>query len=230
MLYVTGDTHGELDRFQSFKPKRPLFSKRKDVLIVCGDFGFLWDGGEAERKKLRWLSKRPYAVLFVEGTHDNLDLIRRFDPEPFCGGRARKVAENVWCLCRGEIFEIDGVRVFAMGGGETRDPDGREEGVGWWKEELPSPEELFRARDNLRRAGDTVDVIVTHESPARVGLLGGAAAEEPNALDLFLDEVSRKVQYKRWYFGALHLDKPVTSKLTAVFRQIHPVSFPLDET
>lgn len=221
MLYITGDTHGELDRFRSFHPKRSLFSKEKDFLVVCGDFGFLWDGSEEERKKLLWLSKRPYTVLFIEGTHDNLDLIYRIEPELFCGGRARKVEENVYCLCRGEIFNLCGFRLFAMGGGETRELDDREEGVTWWQDELPSPEELQRARDNLRRARHMVDIIVTHESPRRSGLRRDA--EAPNTLDLFLDELGQAIRYRQWYFGALHLDKPVTATLTAVFQQIHQV-------
>lgn len=39
MVYITGDMHGDLSRF-----KNPIFKKLKagDVLIVCGDFGFIW--------------------------------------------------------------------------------------------------------------------------------------------------------------------------------------------
>ena len=43
MIYVTADTHGEIDRFKE-KDIRRL--GRKDTLIVMGDFGFLWDGSK----------------------------------------------------------------------------------------------------------------------------------------------------------------------------------------
>ena len=52
MIYVTGDIHGELERFKE-KPLRKL--TKKDTLVVLGDFGFLWTGSKQEQKKLRWL-------------------------------------------------------------------------------------------------------------------------------------------------------------------------------
>ena len=40
MVYVTGDLHGDYSRF-----KRPEMKKLRagDILLVCGDFGFIWD-------------------------------------------------------------------------------------------------------------------------------------------------------------------------------------------
>ena len=40
MVYITGDTHGDISWFKNPKLKR---LGEKDILIVCGDFGFLWD-------------------------------------------------------------------------------------------------------------------------------------------------------------------------------------------
>lgn len=57
MIYVTGDTHGDIGRFKSKEIKK---LKKNDVLIVCGDFGFVWDGSKKEQKILRWLGKRKY--------------------------------------------------------------------------------------------------------------------------------------------------------------------------
>ena len=59
MIYITGDTHGELDRFKGKELRR---LGKNDVLFVLGDFGFLWDGGKEERKRLDWLAKRPYTT------------------------------------------------------------------------------------------------------------------------------------------------------------------------
>lgn len=47
MIYLTGDTHGDLERFKDRALKR---LRREDTLIVCGDFGFLWDDSPAERR------------------------------------------------------------------------------------------------------------------------------------------------------------------------------------
>ena len=43
MIYVTGDTHGDASRFDDPRLKN---LKQGDTLIVCGDFGFLWNGSK----------------------------------------------------------------------------------------------------------------------------------------------------------------------------------------
>ena len=50
MIYVTGDTHGIASRFDDPRLKK---LGRGDTLIVCGDFGFLWDGSKDEINALK---------------------------------------------------------------------------------------------------------------------------------------------------------------------------------
>ena len=59
MVYVTGDTHGEWERFKS-KEMRKL--RAGDTLVICGDFGFIWDDSRRERSCLRKLPARGSAV------------------------------------------------------------------------------------------------------------------------------------------------------------------------
>lgn len=118
MVYVTGDIHGDLSRFKS-RELRGL--KKNDYLIVCGDFGFLWDGSKEERRILKWIGKRRYHVLFVEGSHDNYRLLLGYPKTPWNGGEIRRISGKLAHLCRGGVFEIDGKTVFAFGGGESED-------------------------------------------------------------------------------------------------------------
>ena len=100
LIYVTGDLHGDMERFKSKKLKK---LKKGDTLIVCGDFGFVWDGGKKEQKLLKWIGKRRYQVLFVDGTHENFD--RLFDYELFelGGAPARHISGNLSYLQRGVV-------------------------------------------------------------------------------------------------------------------------------
>ena len=50
MVYVTGDMHGDISRFDSPAIKQ---LKKGDTLIVCGDFGFVWDNSKIEQKILK---------------------------------------------------------------------------------------------------------------------------------------------------------------------------------
>ena len=40
MIFITGDMHGLMERFQDSAFRH---IKKGDTLIICGDFGFLWD-------------------------------------------------------------------------------------------------------------------------------------------------------------------------------------------
>ena len=62
MIYITGDTHGDLSRFDN-----PLVKKLKsgDNLIICGDFGFIWEGNEKEYRILNSLGNHKYNIFFV---------------------------------------------------------------------------------------------------------------------------------------------------------------------
>ena len=50
MIYFTGDTHGDLSRFKSSAAKK---LKKGDYLMVCGDFGFIWNGSAEEYKNIK---------------------------------------------------------------------------------------------------------------------------------------------------------------------------------
>ena len=105
MIYITGDTHGELDRFKG-KELRGL--GKNDILLILGDFGFLWDGSKEEKSRLKWLCKRPYTILFLDGTHENFDLLDPYPVEEKFGGRVQHIGGSVYHVCRGSILELEG--------------------------------------------------------------------------------------------------------------------------
>ena len=68
-------------------------------------------------RALKKLGRRPFDILFVEGCRDNYDLLRQYPTVPYRGGQARKISGNLYQLLRGEVYEIEGQKVFAFGGG-----------------------------------------------------------------------------------------------------------------
>jgi len=220
MLYVTGDIHADIRRLKGRAAKQ---LKKGDILLVCGDFGFLWDGSPKELRLLDWLGKRPYQILFVEGTHDNIDLLSGYPEETLYGGQVRRESGHCCQLLRGECYEIEGKRVFALGGGESTDMDIRVEGETWWSRELPSAEELAHARETLASLNQQVDYIITHSVAPTVNKFLDREQMQINLLLAFLNEISETVQFKRWYFGSCHLDKAIPPKYCAVYQEILPV-------
>ena len=98
MVYLTGDTHGDLDRFRH---GRLRWLGKRDIVVVLGDFGFVWDGSAEEQKKLDWLRKRPYTLLFLDGSHENYDLLAQYPETERFGGRVQSLGGNVYHVCRG---------------------------------------------------------------------------------------------------------------------------------
>lgn len=220
MLYATGDLHGDLSRFKQKEWKK---LRRGDTLIVCGDFGFVWDGSKREQRILRWISRRRYRVLFVEGTHDNLDLLATYPLEEFCGGQARRLGERLWYLCRGECYELEGKRLFALGGGESADAELRIPGVSWWENELPAPAELAHARETLERCGYQVDYLITHECSATLRSFLDMDTARINPLGAFLEEVAARCRFQSWCFGCYHLDRTIPGGYNALWNRLLPL-------
>ena len=214
MIYVTGDTHGDYD---SLIKRGVNKLKKGDKLIITGDFGFIWDGSEKEQKNLSKLSKKKFDILFVEGAHENRELLEKYAEADLYLGKAIKIAHNIYCLKRGEIYKIDGKTVLAIGGGmPPMSDDPADTGS------TPTDDELRYAVDNIQALGRKVDLIITHEAPASVKKLIDRTAQI-NDLNIFLDTVMHNTRYGHWYFGNLHSDRDISDKLTCVFEELYKI-------
>lgn len=216
MIYITGDTHADFTRF-----KAPALRKLKknDALIICGDFGFIWDGSPKEKKLLKKIGKLRYNVLFVEGSHENYDLLEQYEITEWCGGKTRQISGRLRQLMRGQVFTIAEKTVFSFGGGQTDDIYELEQGSNWWEREIPSDDELNEGMSNLEKAGNKVDLIVTYEPPAKMQdfLLGNG---ERNHINTYLNKIYDNAEFTGWYFGKLHMNKLVPPKYHAVYDNI----------
>ena len=220
MVYVTGDMHGDISRFNDPALKQ---LKKGDVLIVCGDFGFIWDNSRQEQKNLKKLASKKYDICFVDGTHENFEIINSLPETTWQGGKVHKVANNIYHLMRGQIYKIDNITYFTMGGGESPDIDIRFEANAWSKDEFPSRDEMVEGAENLEKINCKIDCILTHEPPVKVKSflrLKDSEAVSVNGLNTYFEELSTACTYRRWFFGSMHLDKYISSSLIAVYRDI----------
>ena len=120
-IFITGDTHGDFSRLlpAAFHEQRDL--TKEDYLIICGDFGGVWDGGDAEQQWLDWLETRSFTTLFVSGNHENYDLLRNYPISQWHGGLVQAIRPSVLHLMRGQLYNICGKRIFTMGGASSHD-------------------------------------------------------------------------------------------------------------
>lgn len=220
MIYATGDTHGELQRFRAPVVRR---LKPEDCLVICGDFGFLWNGGEQEEKNLRRIGRLKFPVLFLDGTHENFDLLNGYPVEEWNGGKVHHICGNLYHLMRGQIYEIGGKTLFAFGGGENAEKQIRVAANKWWACEMPDLEEMREGAENLRKHDWKVDYIFTHEPPPKTEFgPQGENRGRKNQLDAYFAQLLRQVSYEKWFYGSQHIDRKVTYKNFAVFNEVIP--------
>ncbi len=224
MIYVTGDTHIPEDisklNTKGFPEQKKL--TKNDYLIICGDFGGVWDNGREDLYWRRWLDSKKFTTLFVDGNHENFEILNTFPVVDIFGGKAHKVGESIYHLMRGEIYEIEGHTFFTMGGAASHDKELRTEGVNWWKEELPDKEEMKHGWEMLKKSDFKVDYIITHCAPDIVQALI-APGYKPNQFTYFLRSILGRVEYKKWFFGHYHIDRIMGNNI-AVFNSIIPLN------
>ncbi len=220
MVYVTGDMHGDINRFDDPALKK---LKKGDILIICGDFGFLWDSGAREAKALRKLARKKYDICFIDGTHENFDLLNSYPVKQWNSGSVHEIAPNIRHLMRGQIFTIDNMTYFTFGGGESPDIDIRFEMNSWSKNEFPTGEEMINGANLLEMRDCKVDFILTHEPPVKAKsflMLKDGENASVNGLNTYFEKLSDACTFRRWFFGSLHLDRYVSASFVAVYRNI----------
>lgn len=127
-IYITGDIHARPEQTLSSKvfPQGKTLTKN-DYVIICGDFGLVWNkDGENEHEKhwLDWLEEKPWTTLFIDGNHENFDRLNDYKVYPceeWNGGMVQRIRPSVMHLCRGEIFNIEGLSFLALGGNYSHD-------------------------------------------------------------------------------------------------------------
>ncbi len=241
-IFITGDCHAAYSRlgFKMFPESRGL--TKDDYLIICGDFG-LWDESDEMEYWLKWLDSRPYTVLFVDGNHENFDLLNRFEVREWKGGHVHFIRPSVIHLMRGQVFTIAGKKFFTFGGARSHDiKDGilrlddkalkekmkrldnvgacyRVEHLSWWAEEMPSEEEREEGIRNLEKHNWSVDYIITHccasDTQAEI-----TEDPVPDELTDYFQEIRGRTAFTRWYFGHYHVKQIRGDKETCLYKHI----------
>lgn len=226
-IYVTGDTHGKaVERLQNESFSRGEKLTKDDYVIILGDFGEIWDVTKRTEQRLNELNNKDYTVCFIDGNHENFDVLNEYPVEMWHGGKVHKIKSSVIHLMRGQVYEIDGKTCFTFGGARSHDiEDGILDGnnphwieqaeelkavgknmfrvnhLSWWKEEMPSTTEYMEGIVNLAKANNKVDFMFTHCAPSSV--LSYPSDEET----AYFNGIMQQTSYKWWGCGHYHYER-----------------------
>lgn len=205
-VFITGDTHGDLDIHKlttnCFPTQKEL--TKEDIVIICGDSGLCWDGNNQDRYLQKWYENKNFTTLSILGNHENYDLVEQLPIVDFYGGKAYQVSKTVFYAINGEIYNLNGGRFFCFGGAVSTDKMYRKEGVNWWPQEVPNIKQRTYGDDNLAKVNDKVDYILTHCGPKEI--VRDQLRFKTDELNSYLSYVLDKVDFKEWFMGHYHVD------------------------
>lgn len=214
MFFVTGDVHGDIKDLESRKYDH---MKKGDYIIICGDLGLIWDDSKAERKIIEKLGRKKQGILFVDGAHENFDLLAKYPVTDWNGGKAQVISGNLVRLMRGQIYTINNKKLYTFGGGESTDREMRTPHKTWWEEELPTMDEMQEGIKNLVANDWNVDYVITHEAPSAFRRFLEGGEYDLNALNVYLECIREKCRYKKWVFGNYHINRRLSAEHEVVF-------------
>lgn len=245
-IYITGDTHGEwMSRLNSklFVGQKEL--TKDDYIIILGDFG-IWDGSKSEKYALDWLENKPFSTLFIDGNHENYDILEAVEQGEWHGGKVGFIRPSVLHLKRGQVYEIAGKKFFTFGGGSSHDLENlldpeepgfelkkkrmdrmhefyRIKNKTWWERELPNKQEMEEGIENLQKNNFKVDYILSHTiyEGLRKPIDGGRGKYPADILTEYLQEIKDRTEYEHWFFGHFHDNQLIASEnATCMYQEI----------
>ncbi len=243
-MYMTGDCHRDFRRFNTeIFPEQKQMDK-EDYVIICGDAGIIWADDKEAAYWHKWLENKPFTTLFVDGNHENFDLLNAYPVEEWKGGLIHRISPSIIHLMRGQVYEICGKKIFTFGGARSHDIDGgileqedpnfklmkkrlekqkmpyRIHHLNWWKEEMATEEEFLAGRENLKRHGWKVDYIITHCCSTSTQNQIGSGAYVSDDLTDYLEEIKGNCDFKKWFFGHYHDNQNVNEKEILLYEQM----------
>ena len=202
MIYITGDTHGNID----FKRIKTYFSNKyvtkEEYLIILGDAGIIWSENEFFIHDYAFLG---LTIIFIDGNHENFELLNKFPIVIFNGAKCHRLYHNVYHILRGEVLELNGLSFFCMGGATSIDKEYRTNRISWWREENITGSDFENGLKNLEKHNHKVDYVLTHCAPSKV--LEKMFNYDLDSNTKALEQLRSKIEYKYWFFGHYHKDQ-----------------------
>ena len=214
MIYYTGDIHGSHFELAAFCRRFKL--TEEDTVILLGDVGANYYGGKRNQELKYALNKLKPTILCIHGNHEmRPSSILTYLTKEWNGGIVwyEEKYPNLLFAKDGEIFTLEGLRHFVIGGAYSVDKFYRlSRHYGWWADEQPSEE--IKAYVTKQLATHSVDIVLSHTcpfkyEPTEVFLPGIDQSTVDDSTERWLDRIEDTVGYKAWFCGHWHVDKRI---------------------
>ena len=216
MIFITGDTHGDIDyrKLLVLKEKKLSYD---DFLIICGDAGICWSP-QIFQYHLNLYNEIGCTIIFIDGNHENFHMLNQYQLVEYKGALMHQIDKHIFHVLRGEIMTLDGKTFLCIGGACSIDKMYRTPYLSWWPEEEITFHDIDNALNNLAKVSNKVDFVITHCCDTHTVIKAFSFRRDISTDQLtFVDKV---VEYKHWFFGHYHFDRKINDKKTCLYQKI----------
>ena len=211
MIYLTGDTHGQMKRIKLFCEKHN--TSKDDILIILGDAGINYSLNENDKSLKRYLSNLPITLFCIHGNHEERPCnIKSYISKEFLNGQIMYEEEfpNILFGIDGEIYDMDGKNVLVIGGAYSVDKYYRIAfGQKWFPNEQPSKD--IKMKTEYVVLNNKIDIVLSHTCPYKYmpveWFISGIDQDTvDNSTEEWLDTIYEMVDdnLQKWYCGHFH--------------------------
>jgi len=227
MVYITGDTHGEVQRVSKMIEKYGITPN--DIIVILGDVGMNYYGNKkGDRHRKKKLNKLGIPILCIHGNHEmRPETLATYREDQWHGGIVYVEEEfpNLFFAKDGEVYDLEGTKAIVIGGAYSVDKWYRlQMDLHWFPDEQPSNEIKARVEQKLEELGWQIDTVLTHTCPygyipreAFMSCVDQSTVD--NRTELWLDTVEKKLNYQVWYCGHWHIEKRI-DKMHFLFESV----------
>lgn len=212
-IYITGDIHGGINRI--LETVGVYHTTRNDLLIILGDVGFNYYLDSRDTDFKQQVAELPITLFCIHGNHEERpENISAYTETEFCGDTAYYEPEypNLIFAKDGSIYELNGAKTLVLGGAYSVDKYYRlMKGWNWFESEQITDQRKAEIEQILDRAEWNVDYVLSHTCPydtrpTHLFLRGIDQSLVDSSMEVWLQKIADKLDFKRWYFGHYHDD------------------------
>lgn len=230
---VTGDTHGgvaTISRVGNIRRNMPECKPEETAIIILGDAGLNFYLNNTDKKYKKLLNSQGYHIYCVRGNHEErpenipgMILVEDINVDNFVW--LEEAYPNIRYFVDGNVYNINGKNALVIGGAysvdkwyrlaragyskdeaETANP----KKCGWFKSELLTADEMDTITEKI--VGKRFDFVLSHTCPLSwepndLFLNGIDQNQVDKSMELWMDELLNKIDWRVWLFGHYHADR-----------------------